>query len=210
MTLEELKSSGKLVDVEQGSDEWLEARRGKVTASMFAAATAKGEGKTKHTYLCKLLAERLTGNLVENYTNSKFDWGKEQEAAARAMYSFETGLKVTQVGFVKSGENIGCSPDGLVDDDGLIQIKCPDSHTHISYLLKKTVPTAYLKQIQGEMWVTGRAWSDFLSFDPRNHFKDIFIVRVQRDDEFIRKLAAGVNEFVEELLRQEDIIKNGT
>lgn len=209
MTLEELKSSGKLVDVEQGTDEWLEARRGMVTSSLFTAATAKGEGKTKHTYLCKLLAERLTGNLVENYTNKKFDWGKEQEPGARAMYCFETGLKVTEVGFVKYDDNIGCSPDGFVGNDGMLQIKCPDSHTHISYLLKKTAPATYMKQIQGEMWVTGRIWSDFLSFDPRNQFKDIFIVRVYRDEEFIKKLAQGINEFVGELLRQENIIKNG-
>jgi len=210
MTLEELKTSGKLVECEQGSEAWLESRRGKVTASMFAAATAKGEGKTKHTYLCKLLAERLTGNLVENYTNSKLDWGKEQEAAARAMYTFESGNEVVQVGFVKNGEHIGASPDSLVGNDGLIQIKCPDSHTHIGYLLKGTAPTTYMKQIQGEMWVTGRNYSDFVSFDPRNPFKDIFIVRVHRDEEFIRKLAAGVNEFVEELLRQESILKMAT
>lgn len=209
MTLEELKSSGKLIECEQGSDLWLEARRGKVTSSMFAAATSKGEGKTKHTYMCKLLAERLTGNLVENYTNSKLDWGKEHEAAARAMYSFETGLEVVQVGFVRNGEHIGASPDGLVGDDGMVQFKCPDSHTHISYLLKKTTPTTYLKQIQGEMWCCGRLWSDFVSFDPHNPYKDIFIVRVHRDEEFIRKLAEGVNEFVVELLRQEKIIKNG-
>jgi len=205
MTLEELKS--KLVDVEQGSPEWLEARRGKVTSSMFAAATAKGEGKTKHTYLCKLLAERLTGNLVENYTNSKFDWGKEQEPAAAAMYSFETGLEITKVGFVKHDDNIGCSPDRLVGNQGMVQFKCPDSHTHISYILKKTTPTTYMKQIQGEMWCCGRMWSDFVSFDPRNPYKDIFIIRVHRDEEFIKKLAAGVNEFVEELLRQESILK---
>ena len=209
MTLEELKSSGKLVECEQGTDEWLEARRGKVTASMFAAATAKGEGKTKHTYMCKLLAERLTGNLAENYTNSKLDWGKEKEPAAAAMYSFETGLKITRVGFVKYDDNIGCSPDRLVNDEGMIQIKCPDSHTHIGYLLKKTAPTTYMKQIQGEMWVCGRLWSDFVSFDPRNPFKDIFIVRVYRDEAFIKKLAEGVNEFVGELLRQESILKNG-
>jgi len=207
MTLAELKSSGKLVDVEQGTDEWLEARRGKVTSSMFAAATAKGEGKTKHTYMCKLLAERLTGNLVENYTNSKLDWGKEQEAGARAMYTFETGMEVDQVGFIKNGAHTGASPDGLVGDDGMLQIKCPDSHTHIGYLLKKTAPTTYMKQIQGEMWVCGRSWSDFVSFDPRNPFKDIFIIRVHRDEEFIKKLAEGVNEFVEELLRQENFLK---
>lgn len=207
MTLTELKSSGKLVECEQGSEFWMETRKGKVTASMFAAATAKGEGKTKFSYMCKLLSERLTGELTESYTNKVMEWGNDNEAAARSMYAFETGLEITQVGFVKYNDNIGCSPDSLVSDDGLIQIKCPDSHTHIGYLLRKTAPATYMKQIQGEMWVTGRSWSDFVSFDPRNPYKDIFIVRVHRDEEFIRKLAAGVNEFVDELLRQESILK---
>jgi hypothetical protein len=213
MTLEELKSSGKLVECDQGTPEWLMARLGLVTASNFKFVTSGGVGgadsKTKFSYLCALLSERTTGNLVKRYRNAAMEWGTKNEPAARAMYEFETGLEVDQVGFVKNGEHIGASPDGLVGNDGMIQIKCQESHNHIANLLKQTCPTVHLKQIQGELWICGRLWSDFVSFDPRNPYKDILIVRVYRDEEFIRKLAAGVNEFVEELLRQEDIIKNG-
>ena len=211
MTLEELKSSGKLVECEQGTPEWLMARLGLVTASNFKFATSGGVGgadsKTKFSYLCALLSERTTGNLVKRYRNAAMEWGTKNEPAARSMYEFETGSEVDQVGFIKNGEHAGCSPDGLVGDDGMIQIKCQESQNHIANVLKQTCPTVHLKQIQGEMWCCGRLWSDFVSFDPRNPYKDIFIVRVHRDEEFIRKLALGVNEFVEELLRQESILK---
>lgn len=213
MTLDELKSSGKLIDVKQGTDEWLQARLGLVTASNFKFATSDGIGgadsKTKFSYLCALLSERTTGNLVKRYHNEAMEWGTHNEPAARSTYTLETGSEVTQVGFVKNGEHVGASPDGLVGDDGMIQIKCQESHNHIANLLKQKCPTVHLKQIQGELWCCGRLWSDFVSFDPRNPFKDIFIFRVHRDEEFIRKLAEGVNEFVVELLRQESIIKNG-
>jgi len=213
MTLDELRKTGKLIDCKQGSDQWLQERLGMATSSEFDKATASGRAgnpsKTKFDYLCALLSERTTGNLVEKYHNKYMQWGTDNEPAARSMYEFDTGSEVTEIGFVKTGDNIGASVDGIVSDDGMIEIKCKTSQNHIACILKNKCPSQHMKQIQGQLWILGREWCDFVSFDPRNPFRDILIVRVQRDEEFIKKLAAGVNEFVEELLRQEDIIKNG-
>lgn len=208
MKLSELKKAGRLIECEQGSDEWLEARRGRVTASKFADAIAGGQGKTRTKYMHQLLAERLTGEVDQNgYTNPYMGRGLEQEKKARINYELETGTEVTEVGFVLLNENIGCSPDGLVGDNGLIQIKCPASHTHIEYLLTSKVPSNYIKQIQGELWVTEREWSDFVSFDSRNKYRDFLRIRVERDDAFIATLKNGIDLFVAELLHHEKILK---
>jgi len=198
----------KIIECVQGTAEWHEARRGKVTASCFADALAKGEGKTRMAYMCKLLAERLTGEIDENgYTSKYIQWGNEWEWRARLAYELETGQEVSQVGFVALDENIGASPDSLVGEDGLVQIKCPASHTHVKYIIDGVVPTEHMKQIQGELWVTGRQWSDFVSYDPRNRYRDIFIYRVERDEKFIANLKDGIDKFVDELLSFESAFK---
>lgn len=199
----------KIIDCIQGTDEWFEARRGKVTASCFSNATAGGTGKTRMNYMYKLLAERLTGEVDRNgYTNKYMEWGNEQEERARICYELETGLEVEQIGFVLLNENIGCSPDGLIGNDGLVQIKCPASQTHINYLITGKAPSEYMKQIEGELWVTEREWSDFVSYDPRNLYKDLFKIRVYRDDKFISMLEKDIYIFVEELLKYEQKLKN--
>jgi len=216
MTLEELKTSGKLIECEQGSEEWFQARLGMVTASKFAMATSKARSKdpkavskVRFSYMCALLAERTTGNLVDTFQSKTMDWGVDSEMQALTAYHLETGNSVDRVGFVKYDDSTGASPDGLVGDDGMVQFKCPDSHTHIAYLLNRELPSVYKKQVHGEMWVCGRQWSDFVSYDPRQPYKDIMIVRVQRDEKIIKELVDGLTLFVQELLKQEKFIKNG-
>lgn len=212
VTLAELKKSGMLVECEQNTEEWLEARRGKVTSSMFKAATAEGRkkgspSKTRFKYMCELISERATGNLVERHKTRAMDWGHEWEDSARSMYELETGLTVVEVGFIKLDENIGCSPDGLVGDDGTVQIKCPESHNHIATILEDRIPPEYVKQVQGELWITGRQWCDFVSYDPRNPDNDLFIKRVPRDEEKIKEIASGVQLFVDDLLRHIEFLR---
>lgn len=203
----------KIYDMPQGESEWFEVRRGKITASNFASATAGGQGKTRKSLMLKLLAERMTGLVNQNgYTSASMEWGNEYEDRAAACYELETGLEIDKVGFWELNENIGCSPDRLVGRIkntalGLVQIKCPDSHTHIDYILSGKEPATYKKQIQGEMWVTGAEWSDFVSYDPRNISRDFFKVRVERDDKFIKELSNGINLFVEEMLELEEKLK---
>jgi len=210
MTLDELRDQGLLVECEQNTDEWYEARKGKATSSKFKDATAGGKGKSRQTYMCGLLSERLTGNLVEHFKNKDMEWGSETEPLARISYTIETGNRVQKVGFVKYGDSMGASPDGFIGDRGMVQFKCPASHTHIAYLLENRMPPEHKKQIQGEMGVCGRDWSDFVSYDPRNPFKDIMIVRVERDDEFIAQLFKDLNLFVDDLLRWEEYFRNDT
>lgn len=156
----------------QGSDEWFAARLGKVTASRIAdlmARTKTGWGAGRANYMAELLCERLTGQTAERFTNAAMQWGTDTEPQARAAYEFLTGNTVTEVGFADHPRIAmsGASPDGLVGADGLVEIKCPNSATHIETLLSETVPGKYRMQMLWQMACTGRAWCDFVSFDPR-------------------------------------------
>ena len=202
-------------EMEQKTEEWFQVRLGKCTASEFATATAKGrngnESKTRKTFMLKLIAERMTGIAQDDaYTNHFMEWGNEWEQQARQCYELEKGVDVKQVGFVEMTENIGCSPDGLINENGLTQIKCPSSHVHIANILAGKTPPEYLKQIQGEMWVCEREWSDLVSYDPRNIARDFFCVRVNRDDKFIWELSDGINAFVDEMLKIECQLRGDT
>lgn len=185
--------------MEQKSDEWFAIRLGKVTASVFSNATAGGAGKTKTTLMRKLIAERLTDLPEESYTNSAMDWGTETEPLAREYYEQINGCIVKEVGFVELNADIGASPDGLVGEDGLLEIKCPNSSTHIGYLLDNKMPTTYVKQVQGQMWVTGRKWTDFVSYDPRVSKRPYWSIRVPRDEKVIAELEIKVTAFITEL-----------
>ena len=188
--------------IEQGSQEWLALRAGKVTASKVSDVMSAITTAGYRNYLADLVVERLTGNKTESFTNAAMQWGVDQEPLARAEYEVKTGNFVDQVAFVDHPTivNFGCSPDGLVGNDGLIEIKCPNTATHIDYVMQDKVPTKYIPQIQCQLSVTGRKWCDFVSFDPRlPDGLQILIVRLERDDEYIEKLEARVVKFLDEV-----------
>ncbi len=156
----------------------------------------------------QLVTERLTGNPVQGYTNAAMQWGTDQEPYAREAYEAHTGVLVDQVGFVphKAIPWCGASPDGLIDDAGLVELKCPESTTHLEWLEAGKVPPKHMPQIQGQMWVTERQWCDFVSFDPRFPPNlQLFIVRAERDDDYIKTLESAVKDFlggVEEMVNR--------
>jgi putative phage-type endonuclease len=195
----------KILDIEQGSPEWLAARCGRVTASRIADLTAKtksGWGASRANYAAELVAERLTGTPAEKFVSSAMAHGTEQEPQARALYEFMRDVEVVQVGFVlhPTIEMAGASPDGLVGDDGLIEIKCPNTATHIQTLLSGTIDGKYVKQMQWQMACTGRKWCDFVSFDPRLPAEmQSFIKRVPRDAVMIADLEKEVRAFLSEI-----------
>lgn len=191
--------------IEQGSKEWLELRLGKVTASRITDVLAKGksgEALSREDYRYELVVQRLTGNPGESFTNAAMEWGTATEPQARIIYEAEAGVFVEQVPFVlhPTIEWFGCSPDGLVRDTGLVEIKCPNSKTHIKYLNAGKPPAKYVPQMQCQMAVTGRQWCDFVSFDPRLP-KDLqlFVARLDRDEEYIKSMEAEVVKFLEEV-----------
>lgn len=191
-------------NIEQGTDEWLELRLGKVTASRLADVMSKGRGsapsKTRQSYMLQLAAEIMTGQPQDTFINQYMDWGNECEPQARAMYEFENFVDVEQVAFVIASPWFGVSPDGLVGDNGLLEIKCPKTTTQIERFLKGEFPTTYKAQVQGQLLATEREWCDFVSFDPRiNGDAQYFCVRVERDEKYIKELQAGINLFTEEL-----------
>ena len=194
-----------IVDCEQGGEIWKAARLGKVTASRMADMTAKtksGWGASRANYLAELVAERLTGAPAERYTNAAMEWGTENEAAARSVYEMMRDCTVHQIGAVlhPSIDMALASPDGLVGSDGLVEIKCPNTATHIDTLLTGAVPDKYLKQMQFQMACTGRAWCDWVSFDPRMPGDmQIFIKRVPRYDELIATLEDETRAFLAEV-----------
>jgi len=191
--------------IEQGSKEWLELRLGKVTASRITDVLAKGksgEALTREDYRYELVVQRLTGEPGESFTNAAMEWGTATEPQARIVYEAEMGLFVEQVPFVlhPTIEWFGCSPDGLVGENGLLEIKCPSSKNHIKYLNAGKPPAKYVPQMQCQMAVTGRQWCDFVSFDPRLP-KDLqmFVVRLDRDEDYIKSMEAEVVKFLSEV-----------
>ena len=192
-------------EIIQGSAEWHAARCGKVTASRVAdliAKTKTGWGASRANYMAELVAERLTGTQAAGYSNAAMQWGTDMEPEARENYAFISDVEVEQVGFVPHPtiEMAGASPDGLVGDDGLVEIKCPNTATHIDTLIGQTVPAKYVTQMQWQMACTGRAWCDFVSYDPRMpEGMQVFIRRVERDEETITQLEADVSAFLAEL-----------
>lgn len=191
--------------MEQGSDAWLQVRLGRVTASRVCDVIAKtrtGWGAGRANYQAELIVERLTGQPVEKFSNAAMQWGTQTEPDARAAYEFRFDCDVEQVGFVHHPRIAmsGASPDGLVGAEGLLEIKCPNCATHLDTLLGRSVPAKYLTQMQWQMACTGRAWCDFVSFDPRMpaHMQ-IFVARVARDDKLISELEQMVADFLAEL-----------
>jgi putative phage-type endonuclease len=190
--------------VEQGTTEWLQERCGKVTASRIGdvmAKTKSGYGQARINYMADIIAERLTNEPKPSFMTSAMQWGLDTEPQARAMYELQTGNEVVETGFVKHPEleGTGASPDGLVGDRGLIEIKCPNTATHISTLLDCKIERKYLLQMQWQMICTERDWCDFVSFDPR--LPPQMQMSIQRV-EFNQALYEEINQEVKEFLDQ--------
>jgi putative phage-type endonuclease len=191
--------------MEQRTEEWFSARLGKVTASRVADVLAKiksGESASRKNYKMELVVQRLTNKVGESFTNAAMEWGTEQEPFARMAYEAHTGTFVKEEGFVDHPtiEGFGCSPDGIVGE-GLIEIKCPNTANHIETVLENKAPSKYIPQMQCQMACTGAKWCDFVSFDPRvPEDLQLFVVRVERDQEYIDSMEVEVKQFLSEVL----------
>lgn len=191
--------------IKQGSEEWKNLRLGKVTASRVAdvlAKTKSGASASRKNYMAQLLCERLTGRQEESFTNAAMQRGIDLEPVARANYMLETGEIVQEVGFIDHPtiEYFGASPDGLIGDDGLIEIKCPNTATHLETLKNRKPDNKYIIQMQVQMACTGRKWCDFVSYDDRLPEDLAYIcVRINRDDDHIAEIEKAVSEFLLEL-----------
>lgn len=190
---------------EQRSPEWYALRLGKVTASRVAdlmARTKTGWGASRANYMADLIAERLSGVPTPSYTNGAMQWGLDTEPEARAAYEFMRDAEVAQIDFVPHPaiEMSGCSPDGLVGADGLVEIKCPNTTGHIDTLLGAPIPEKYILQMTWQMACTGRSWCDFVSYDPRlpGNMR-LFVHRVTREASMIEYLERDVRRFLAEL-----------
>lgn len=193
------------IDCEHGSDVWAAERCGLVTASRCPDVTAKikkGESAARRNYRAELISEILTDNPCSHYVSREMQWGLDQEKYARAAYEMQRDVLVDLCGFVihPSIERFGASPDGLVGDDGMIQIKCPNTSTHLAWMLAGCVPEEHLPQMLAELACSGRKWSDFVSFDPRlpEHLQ-LFVCRLEFDNKLVAALEAQVVQFNAEI-----------
>ncbi|SEN67776.1 lambda exonuclease family protein [Bradyrhizobium sp. OK095] len=184
-----------IFDVEQNTPEWLEARRGIPTASAFSQILAKGEGKTRRTYMLKLAGEIITGQPMEGFSNEHTERGHEMEPEARDLYAFSTGAELRRVGFIRNGR-AGCSPDCLVGDDGGLEVKTKLPHLLIDLMLKNEFPNEHRAQVQGTLWITDRSWWDLTVY-----YRGVppFTIRAHRDEKYIQTLATEVDRFNAEL-----------
>jgi putative phage-type endonuclease len=203
--------------MEQRTEEWHQARLGKVTASRVADVLAKiktGEAAVRKNYKMELVVQRLTGQPGESFTNAAMEWGTATEPQARMAYEAHTSTFVEEVGFIDHPtiEGFGCSPDGIIGKtlhseqnqltlmEGLIEIKCPNTATHIETVLENKAPSKYIPQMQCQMAVTGAKWCDFVSFDPRvPEDLQLLVVRVDRDQEYIDSMEVEVKQFLDEV-----------
>jgi putative phage-type endonuclease len=190
--------------MEQRTDDWFAARLGKVTASRVADVIAKtktGYGAGRANYMADLVVERLTGQKASSFSNAAMEWGTEQEPNAKAAYAAKTGILVEDVGFIDhpTVAMSGASPDGLAED-GLVEIKCPNTATHLEYIFDGKPPQKYVTQMQWQMACAGKPWCDFVSYDPRLPERlQLLVVRVPRDDDYIKMLEQEVTIFLQEL-----------
>lgn len=189
----------------QGTEAWFAARLGKVTASRVADVIAKtktGYSASRANYMAELIAERLSGARSEGFTNAAMQWGTDKEPDARAAYCFMRDVDVAEVGFIDHPTiaMTGASPDGLVGEDGMLEIKCPNTATHLETLLGGVVPAKYFSQMQWQMACADRQWCDFASYDPRlPEPMRLFIQRVPRDADWLRATEEDVAAFLAEL-----------
>lgn len=201
----------------QGTEAWKKERAGHCTASRFKDVLAKiktGEAATRRNYRVQLVTERLIGAPISNgFTSKAMEWGTATEPLARMAYEARTGDPVIETGFHHHPkiEWVGASPDGLVGSDGLIEIKCPEPATHMEWLLDGVCPSEHVAQVQGQLWITGRTWCDFVSYDPR--FPEnlrLLVARVERNDSYIAELEKQVRLFLREVDQLHDRLLSGS
>jgi len=197
-----------VTDVQQGSEAWKVLRLGKVTGSRISNVLAKKGSATRQNMLAILAAERMSGQSHEIYVNAAMQWGVETEYLAREAYEARNDVMVMQTGFCPHPRipNAGASPDGLINTDGLLEIKCPNTSTHIETLIAKKAPTKYIPQMQFQMACTGRQWCDFVSFDPRIE-QSYFQIRIDRDNKYIEDMEKQVVEFLVEVDKLVNLIQ---
>jgi putative phage-type endonuclease len=197
----------------QGTDEWFAARRGKVTASRVAdvmARTKSGFAASRSNYKAELLLEILTNTTAVGFVSEAMKWGTEQEPNARALYASTIFDPVVEVGFIDHPDILGagCSPDGLVGDDGIVEIKCPNTATFLEIFLTDNIPQKWLTQIQMQLDCTGRKWCDFVCYDPRMPEGGlIYVQRVERDEMFISTMREMIQTFIKELNEEVEQVK---
>lgn len=179
----------KIYNFEQRTDEWYAIRKGKMTASNAETIIANGKGL--ETYIYNLMAEYYSSAEKENYINADMQRGIDLEPEARLEFEFYTGLDVQEVGFIEYNYFIGVSPDGLIGDDGLIEIKCPNDSIYFKLLLSNNIKPEYIAQMQMQMFVTDRQYCYFVSYNP-NFEKSLYIKKINRDEEMIDKLKKGL------------------
>lgn len=193
-------SNLEIFECQQGTVEWRECRRGIPTASAFHAMLAGGEGKTKRKYMLELLGEQITGMPADSFSNAHTERGHEMEGKARDLLTFDYAEPLRQVGFVRrmiEGVGlVGCSPDSLIGEDGMLEIKSKLPHLQLEVLLKKRVPPEHVAQCQGALWVTQRKWLDFVSYWPG---LPLFKMRVEPDPEYFEKLQVGLAAFLKDM-----------
>jgi putative phage-type endonuclease len=192
-------------EVEQGTPEWFAQRCGKATASRISdivAKTKSGYSTSRANYMAQLVVERMTNQVAESFTNSAMEWGTTNEPFARAAYEAKTGVLVDEVGAIDHPTipMSAASPDGLVGDDTCLEIKCPNTATHIDTVLGGEIAKKYYDQMQWQMACTKRSWCDFVSFDPRMpEGLQLFIKRIPRDDKYLAELEGEVIQFLAEV-----------
>jgi len=195
--------------MEQRTDEWFKARLGKVTASKISDVLAKirtGEAAVRRNYKMQLATERLTGQKTDSYINQAMQDGIDREDTAREIFEIVRDIKVEQVGFIDHPtiEMAGASPDGLLPDNGVLEIKCPVETTHTTNLLERKLPSRYVSQVQWQMACTGADYANFVSYNPNFEPKlQLIYLDVERDDEYIEMLEEEVSTFLTEV---DDII----
>ena len=198
---------------EQRTEEWFAQRLGKVTASRVADVIAKtktGPSASRDNYATQLVLERLTNKQGEFFTNSAMQWGTDTEPMARQAYELKRGVFVDEVGFIDHPtiEMSGASPDGLVGKNGLVEIKCPESKTHMEYLLSGKAPAKYIPQMMWQMACTGREWCDFVSFDPRfPENLQILVVKVEYDPTYVKMLELEITQFLDDVSKKVEILR---
>jgi putative phage-type endonuclease len=193
-------------EIIQGSDAWFKCRVGKVTASkineVMAKLKSKGEAAGRKNYRVQLAVERLTGQKAESFTSGPMLWGIDQEPMARNAYMFESGTNVEEIGFIDHPfiPMTGCSPDGTINVDGMIEIKCPNSATHVDWMLAGVVPSEHINQMMWQMECAQRQWCDFVSYDPRlPPDLQLFVRRIERDDVLIGEIKSEVIRLLAEV-----------
>jgi len=196
-----------IIDCEQGTPEWFAARAGIPTASEFhtvmAVGPKGGKSATRVAYLNKLAGEILTGEAMTNYVSPDMERGKLMEDEARDLYAFMNDIEPGRVGFIRNGD-AGCSPDSLIGADGGLEIKSAAAHVQIERILKAELPSEHKAQVYGTLWLTGRKWWDFMSYCPK---LPPFVIRVQRDEEYIKSIAIAVDLFNVELHQTVEYIR---